>query len=188
MKLRAALFGGLMLVAARAGGQGVFPFDGIPLKQQPNVEVNMDEAMLKLFAGAAQSAPGVPSGLEGLTNLRVLVYEDVAEDMQGVLRFVESTGTKLESDGWRSVVRVREDDEQVRVYMKPGTDGTLSGVTVMVTEAGHGDDGGGGEAVFINVAGKIRPEQLGQIASMNGVLNGLPGLATAGAPSPAPQD
>src|SRR5262245_57003832 len=92
MKFRAALFGGLMLVAASASAQGVFSFEGIPLRGEPSVEVNMDEAMLKLFGGATQE-----SGLEGLTSVRVLVYENVAEDMQGVLKFVESTGTKLES-------------------------------------------------------------------------------------------
>jgi hypothetical protein len=189
MKGKAALFGGLMLVAASASAQGVFSFEGIPLKQEPSVEVNMPSAMIKLLV-AAQSAPGVPSGLEGVDNVRVLVYEDIKEDMQAVLRFVESTGTKLEGDGWAAVVRVREDDEQVRVYMKPGTDGTLAGVTVMITESGGGedDDGGGGEAVFVNVSGKIQPEQLGMLASgigVNGVLNGLPGLQQA--PARAPQ-
>ena len=180
MKGKAALFGGLMLVAASASAQGVFSFADIPLKGEPTVEVNLDEAMLKLLGGAAQSA--APTGLEGVTNVRVLVYEDIVEDMQGVLRFVESTGTKLEGDGWRAVVRVREEGEQVRIYMKPGADGTLSGITVMITESGGGDGddgGGGGEAVFVNVAGKIQPEQLGQLASgigVNGVLNGLPGL------------
>jgi hypothetical protein len=185
MKGKAALFGGLMLVAASASAQGVFSFADIPLKGEPTVEVNLDEAMLKLLGGAAQSA--APTGLEGVTNVRVLVYEDIAEDMEAVLRFVESTGTKLEGDGWRAVVRVREEGEQVRIYMKPGTDGTLSGITVMITESGGGDSdgddaddgGGGGEAVFVNVAGKIQPEQLGQLASgigVNGVLNGLPGL------------
>ena len=181
MKGRVVLFGALMLVAATANAQGVFSFAGIPLDKEPTVEVNMDQEMLKLFAGATQTAPGVPSGLDGLTNVHVLVYEDLAEDMEGVLRFVESTGTTLEGDGWRAVVRVREEGEQVRVYMKPGTDGTLAGVTVMVTEAGGGDDdgGGGGEAIFINVAGAIRPEQLGRLASdigMNRAFAGVPGV------------
>lgn len=190
MKGKVALFGGLMLAAASASAQGVFSFEGIPLKTEPSVEVDLDEAMLKLLGGAAQSSANL-TGLEGVTNVRVLVYEDIAEDMQGVLRFIESTGTKLEGDGWKAVVRVREGGEQVRVYMKPGADGTLSGVTVMVTESGgaEDDDGGGGEAVFVNVSGKIHPEQLGMLASgigVNGVLNRLPGLQQA-APAKAPE-
>lgn len=187
MKGRVMLFGGLMVVAASAGAQGVFSFDNIPLKGAPSVEVNLGPEMIRLLGPAVPGAAGVPGPLDGLTNVRVLVYEDLDEDMQGVLRYVESTGTKLEGEGWSAVVRVREDDEQVRVYMKPGTDGTLAGVTVMVTEGGNsgedGDNDGGGEAIFLNVAGKIRPEDLGKIASgvgVNGVFpGGVPGLPGA---------
>jgi len=184
MKFRTALFGGLMLVTASASAQGLFSFDNIPLKGEPSVEVNLGPEMMAFLGPAAKGASGAPGALDGVTNVRVLVYENLNEDMQGVLRYVESTGTKLEGDGWHAVVRVREEGEQVRVYMKPGTDGTLSGVTVMVTEDGdggeNGDDDGGGEAIFLNVAGKIRPEDLGKIASgvgMNGVFpGGVPGL------------
>jgi hypothetical protein len=188
MKGKVVLFGGLMLVAASAGAQGVFSFDNIPLKGEPSVEVNLGPEMMAFLGPAAKGASGVPGALDGVTNVRVLVYENLSEDMQGVLRYVESTGTKLEGEGWHAVVRVREEGEQVRVYMKPGTDGTLAGVTVMVTEDGNvgegdDDDDGGGEAIFLNVAGKIRPEDLGKIASgigVNGVFpGGVPGLAGA---------
>ena len=148
----------------------------------------MGPEMLVLF-GEAAKAPGGPGALDGITNVRVLVYEDITEDMQDVLKFVDSTATKLEGDGWHAVVRVRDKGEQVRVYMKPGTGGTLAGVTVMVTDSGA--VGRGGEAVFFNVAGTIQPAQLGQIAStigMNGMFNGVPGLPAQGAPAKAPQD
>jgi len=195
MKGKALLFGGWMLVAVSANAQGVFTFDDIPIAGEPNVEVDMNQEMIKLLAPVAQGAAGqAASALDGVTNIRVLVYENIAGDMEDVLRFVESTGTRLEGDGWHAVVRVREEGEQVRVYMKPGTDGTLAGITVMVTEAGDDvvvDDGGqvrvrvvgendGGEAIFINVAGAIRPEQLGRLASdigMDGAFEGIPGVA-----------
>jgi hypothetical protein len=177
MKGRAVLCGGLMWVAASASAQGVFSFDDIPIDREPTVEVNMGPEMINLLAGAAQVPGGAPGTgpLDGITNVRVLVYEDINEDMQAVVRFVESTGTRLEGDGWHAVVRVRDGDEQVRVYMRPGTDGTLAGVTVMVMDSGG--DGGAGEAVFLNVAGTIHPAQLGQIASsmgMHGMFRGVP--------------
>jgi hypothetical protein len=183
MKGRAVLFGGLMLVAAGAGAQGAFSFDDVPLDAEPTVEVNMGPEMLNLLSAAA-SVPGAPGSLDGVTNVRVLVYENIDESMQEVLSFVDSTATKLDADGWHAVVRVREEGEQVRVYMKPGTNGTLAGITVMVT------DSGSREAVFLNVAGAIQPAQLGMIASsigMNGMLNGVPGF-TGAAPAAPKQD
>jgi hypothetical protein len=182
MKGRVVLFGGLMWVAAGANAQGILSFDDIPIEREPTVEVNMGPEMITLLAGAAQVPGGAPGTgpLDGITNVRVLVYEDIQEDMQAVVEFVESTGTRLEGDGWHAVVRVRDGDEQVRVYMRPGTAGTLAGVTVMVMDSGGG--AGAGEAVFLNVAGTIHPAQLGQIASsmgMHGMFRGVPVIPPA---------
>src|SRR5688572_11537184 len=191
MQGRAVLFGALIAVAATARAQGIFSFDDVPIDSEPTVEVNMGPEMLSLFGEAAKGAAGqTANALEGVTNVRVLVYEDIAEDMQDVIRFVDATGTKLEGDGWHAVVRIREEGEQVRVYMKPGTGGTLAGVTVMITDDGA-DGGGGREAMFINVAGAIQPAQLGQIAStvgINGVFYGVPGVPAQGAAAKGPQE
>jgi hypothetical protein len=59
--------------------------------------------------------------------------------------------------------------------------GSLAGITVMVT-----DNGGGDEAVFINIAGTIQPAQLGRIAGaigMDGMFNRVPGATAPSAPS-----
>jgi hypothetical protein len=190
MQGRALLFGALMAVAATARAQGIISFDDVPIGGEPTIEVNMGPEMLSLFGEAAKGAAGQANALEGVTNVRVLVYENIAEDMQDVIRFVDATGTKLEGDGWHAVVRIREAGEQVRVYMKPGASGLLAGVTVMLTDDGA-DGGGGREAMFINVAGAIQPAQLGQIAStvgMNGVFNGMPGLPAQGTGAKGPQE
>ncbi len=116
--------------------------------------------------------------------MRVRVYEDIGSQIQDVLKFVDDTTTRLERDGWHAVVRVNEDGERVRVYVKPGTNGTIAGLTVLVTDSGSGD-----EAVFINVAGAIEPARLGMIASavgMDGMFGMLPALGAPGAPQAAP--
>ena len=149
--------------------------------------------MLGILGAAAQGAgPQAASALAGITSVRVYVYEGIGAELPDVLAFVDRTSASLESAGWHPAVRVREQGEQVRVYMKPsapGADGaaagTLDGITVMVTDSGAGD-----EAVFVNIAGKIRPEQLGAVVGtfgMHGMLNGVPGVsspqpATNGAP------
>jgi len=177
MRIRAALWIGGLLAASTASAQGDFLFAQIPgLTKEPTVQIDLNEAMLKLFAGAANGADAnAAAALDGVTNLRVRVYEDIDAEIPDVMKFVNETTTKLEGDGWNSIVRVNDGDEQVRIYVKPGANATIAGITVMVTDGGG--DGGGGEAVFINVAGVIQPENLGRIAGMGmGGFNGVPGF------------
>jgi hypothetical protein len=171
---------GGLFAAATASAQGDFLFAQIPgLTKEPTVQIDLNEAMIKLFAGAAQGADAnAAAALDGVTNLRVRVYEGIDAEIPDVMKFVNETTTKLEGDGWNSIVRVNDGDEQVRVYVKPGANATIAGLTVMVTDGGG--DGGGGEAVFINVAGVIQPENLARIAGMgmNGMFSGgIPGVS-----------
>jgi RNA polymerase sigma factor (sigma-70 family) len=58
--------------------------------------------------------------------------------------------------------------------------GGIEGLTLMVV-----DTGGGDEAVFINVAGDIQPEQLGRIAAqvgMDGLFDMVPGIGGSKGP------
>jgi hypothetical protein len=176
MKVRAALWLGGLLAAATASAQGDFLFGQIPgLTKEPTVQIDLNEAMIKLFAGAATGQDAqAAAALSGITNLRVRVYEDLTAEIPDVMKFVNETTTRLEGDGWNSIVRVNDGDEQVRIYVKPGANSTIAGLTVMVTDSGG--DGGSGEAVFINVAGVIQPAQLGALAGMgmHGAFNGMP--------------
>jgi hypothetical protein len=149
--------------------------------------------MLQMLGEASKGEPGEPGiALDGITNVRFRMYEEIDDDMQEVLRFVDATATRLQADGWQSVVRIRDGSDLIRVYMKPGTGGNLAGVTFMMT-SGDGSDGSG-EAMFINVAGAFQPAQLGQLASINGitgavgVLGIIPGADGGGAEKGPEQD
>jgi hypothetical protein len=184
--------GGLFAFSSVASAQGYFAFEDIPGLEdsEPTVAIDLDPEMMKFF-GAATKGPGqqFSSALEGITNVRVRVYEGIVDGGQAdLLKFVDDTSRTLERDGWRSVVRVNEDGERVRIFMKLATGGanagSIEGLTVMVV-----DTGGGDEAVFINIAGLIRPEQLGNVASqigMDGAFNMIPGAQ--GASNQAPND
>ena len=172
MKCRAVLCGILMLLGASANAQDAFSFADIPIDQEPTIEVDLGPEMLRILGDAAKAEdPQAGLALEGITNVRFRMYEDVDEDMQDVLRFVDATATRLQADGWQAVVRIRDGTDLIRVYMKPGTAGKLAGVTFMMT-SGDGSDGSG-EAMFINVAGAFQPAQLGQLASINGITGAV---------------
>jgi hypothetical protein len=183
--------GALLAFSAGAHAQGYFPFDDIPgLDSEPTVQIDLDPELMKLFGSAAKGADEeVASVFAGITNVRVRVYENIADGAQaGLVKFVEDTSRTLERDGWKSVVRVNEDGERVRIFMKLAAGGAaagkIEGLTVMVI-----DTGGSNEAVFINVAGDIEPERLGRVASqigMHGMFDMVPGLPSS--PRKAPND
>jgi hypothetical protein len=172
----------LLAVASTANAQqGYFSFDDIPgVDAEPTVEVDLNPTLLGFVGEAARGADAdAAQVLAGITNVRVRVYEGIGDDIAAMARFVEETSARLEREGWQRAVKVNEDGEQVRIYMKPlapganAAAGSIGGIVVMVTDEGASD-----EAVFINVAGIIQPEQLGKIASrvgMNGVFNMVPG-------------
>ena len=134
----ALLVGGLLAFSSSAHAQGYFPFDEIPgLDAEPTVQIDLDPALLGLFGEAAKGARGrSASALAGITNVRVRVYEDIGDGVAGdLLKFVEDTSRTLERDGWKSVVRVNEDGERVRIFMKLAAGGANAG-----THRGpHGD-------------------------------------------------
>jgi hypothetical protein len=173
------LVGGALACGSGANAQGYFPFDEIPgLDSEPTVEIDLDPELMKLFGGATKGTnEDVASALAGITNVRVRVYEGIGDSEVDLVKFVDDTSRTLERDGWKSVVRVNEDGERVRIFVKLGAggadSGSFEGLTVMVV-----DTGGSDEAVFINVAGDIQPERLGRIASgigMNGMFDMVPG-------------
>lgn len=180
----------LLAVTTTAGAQGYFSFGEIPgVDAEPTVEIDLNPALLGWVREAAEGANVEEAqALAGITNIRVHVYEGIGDDAGAMQKFVVDTSARLERDGWHLAVKVNEDGEQVRVYMKPltagagATPGSIGGLVVMVT-----DEGASGESVFINVAGAIQPEQLGRIAGrmgMNGIFNMVPGAGpgTNGAP------
>jgi hypothetical protein len=192
MKVKSALLcSGLLAFSSDANAQGYFSFDDIAgLDSEPTVEIDLGPDMMRFFGEAAKESVQDTTGLEGVTNVRVRVYEGIGDSEAELLKFVDDTSRTLESSGWRSVIRVNEGGERVRIFMKPAPSGAgqggIEGITLMVV-----DTGGGDEAVFINIAGDIQPEQLGRIAArigMDGMFDMVPGLPGQGAPQKAPQD
>jgi hypothetical protein len=193
MKIRSALFfSGLLALGSGASAQGYFSFDEIPgLDSEPTVEIDLGPDMMRFFGEAAKESVQDTTGLEGVTNVRVRVYEGIGDSEAELVKFVDDTSRTLQSAGWSSVVRVNEGGERVRIFMKPSAGGAnvgnIEGITLMVV-----DTGGGDEAVFINIAGDIQPEQLGRIAAgigMGGMFNMMPGFrGQGGAPQKAPQE
>ncbi|HMB74665.1 MAG TPA: DUF4252 domain-containing protein [Gammaproteobacteria bacterium] len=163
-----------LLCTATVHAQGYLDFDNIPgIEAPPSVQIDLNTATLGFIIAAAD--PVAAEALRGIQNVRLRVYETVA-DPDDFLAYIDDTSGALERDGWQRVVYVEDEGSKVRVYMQFLEDSSASGITVMV---GDGDD----SAVLINIAGLIDPQQLGQVMRtvgagefMNGIAGDVPGV------------
>ncbi len=172
----AALLAAAACAGAQAQDSSPVDFGRIPgVAAEPNVEVDLNAAMLAFVTEAAKasgaSSADAAAALSGLKHVRVRVYEEL-KNPAAVQAFVESSSTALERAGWQRTVYVTDNDEKVRVYVKLQNQ-TVSGMNVMVVD---GDD----EAVFINIDGSIEPAQLGQLMRMAGAGDVLDSFGQAG--------
>jgi Domain of unknown function (DUF4252) len=148
-----------LLTGAVAEAQEYFDFGRIPgLPDEPVVQIDMSPMLLGFASETARvTDPATADLLASLRGLRLRVYHSI-EDVDAVAEYMDDASRRLERASWQQVVRVR-DDADVRIYMQ-ADEGAVTGVTAMIV--------GDGEAVFINVAGSITPQQLARVASRFG--------------------
>jgi hypothetical protein len=91
--------------------------------------------------------------LEGLNGIRINVYSTHGKPGPALER-VAGLKTMLQEENWEPIVQVKEDAENVQIFVK--ADG--QGVQGMIVMAVNGE-----EAVFINILGQFDPDRLGEV-------------------------
>jgi hypothetical protein len=121
---------------------------------EPRVMININGFLLKFMAMAAShDDPQAAAVLKDLQGIRVNVYETdgVLSPAKEQIAAVKGVLQKL---NWQPVVQVKEEGEEVQIFMK-GDDSGMQGLTVMTVNEE--------EAVFINIIGEIDPSQLDMV-------------------------
>ena len=150
----------VLCTGAPTMAQGFFDFGKIPGVDEPSIQIDLDPWLLGFVGEATRSNdPATADLLAGLSGIRVRIYDSM-RDAAAVAGFVDDASQALESDGWQRMVYIQDGDDKVRIYVKRDGD-TLSGMTVMVVDAS--------DAVFLNIAGSITPEQLGRVVAAVGL-------------------
>lgn len=122
-----------------------------------NIEVNLRGSLLNFIASASsESEPEFAGLVNKLKAIQVRGFPLTNANANEVARRFEEFSNELESSGWQRVVYIREDQENVSIYMKPQGE-SIAGLTVMATDPS--DD----RSIFINIVGSINPEEIGKI-------------------------
>lgn len=125
--------------------------------EEPKIEVNIRGALLNLVAEASRfEDPELAELLLGLQGIQVRGFDIRGADDDDVRQRASELGRTLEQQGWETVVRVRDDDEQVHMYLM-ATGDIIDGIVVLAV------DDWDAEAVFVNIVGHIEPRQVGRI-------------------------
>ena len=172
---------GLSAKAASAGSVDFGSFAATGAGQV--VEVKLEPALIKFAAKvAAVNEPEAAALLRNIEHVRVnVVALDETNTAEATAR-IAAVRTQLESAGWAPTVSVRDPKkgDDVVVYIKTGADDCIEGIVVTVIEDKQ-------QAVFVNVVGSIRPEQLAELGKRLDIdVLKRPELKTAKAPEAQP--
>jgi hypothetical protein len=121
------------------------------------VEVNVPAALINLASQiVAKEDPDVAKLLNGLKLVKVNVIGLDDENRPDLVKRAQKIRQDLSGNGWERVVTVQEKDQDVSVYLKLDDKGAVQGLTAVVID-------GNDQAVFANVVGEIKPEQLAML-------------------------
>lgn len=104
---------------------------------------------------------------EVLHEVHVRVWDNLPQDSKLAEQVLEHFDGRLNADGWEPAVRVRDDDDMVRVFVQRSED-SLGGVLVVVAD--------GNDLVVANLVGDLSPEKVQHLtatATKIGVRLGL---------------
>lgn len=121
------------------------------------VEVNIGNTLISMAAKLVEKQePEVSKMLASIESVQVNVIgldDGNRESLYG--RAKEIRGT-LQKSGWEKIVTAQQKGQDVNIYLKTNGEDSVRGLTVVVMEQKK-------QAVFINVVGNIRPEQLSML-------------------------
>lgn len=145
------------------------------------VHVSVKDAMLKLVAAAAEeSEPELASMIAGLEAIEVRAFDVASAGDNAVRDTIVDTAKRLRSSGWDAAVDVRLEGSAGFLYFRFDDDRPI-GLAAMFLEDG-------GEAVFVNIVGRIDPALLGRLAArFNLTVLGQALAAPGGTSEPEPE-
>jgi len=160
--LAAAFLAGSLTLSSFAGpsgGEVDFGSFTPPGNDGTYVEINVGRTLISLAAKVVEGEnPDVAKLLRSVHLVRVNVVGLSKENRSDTEKRVRDIRSHLDKEGWQRLVTAREKNGgDVGIHIKAQGEESFEGLVVTVLDAKKG------EAVFINVVGDIRPDQLAAV-------------------------
>jgi len=121
------------------------------------VEVNIGNALFSMAAKLVEKQePEASKLLSNIESVRVNVVGIDEGNRSSLQSRTKELKSSLQKGGWEKIVTAQQKGQDVNVYLKTDGKDAVEGLTVVVFEEDK-------QAVFVNVVGNIRPEQLAMI-------------------------
>lgn len=138
---------------------GYFDLDGLGVVDPDgsSVDINLQGAMLRLVGAAVlREEPELAELVSQMRAMRVLVAPVDDLEPEKTTAAIAHGVSRLENLKWQRVVRVKEEGEQVHVYLKE-VEGEIHGLTLFVFDPTD-------EMTLINIAGRVDVDLLGALS------------------------
>lgn len=123
---------------------------------EETVEVFITKPLLTLVAAAtSENDPELSRLLKNLALIKVDNFKIKKERTDDVQEIIKKISKNLLEKNWSRIVRVREDEERVEIFIKNGGE-QVAGLLIMSLE--------NEEATFVNIVGNIDMESLGKLS------------------------
>ncbi len=121
------------------------------------VEVNLPPSLISLAASLVEKdEPDVAKLLNGLKRVRVNVIGLDENNRAEIQKRAQKVRHDLTSKGWERIVAAQEKGQDVGIYLKMTDKGAVQGLVALVMD-------GKEHAVFVNIVGEIKPEQVSML-------------------------
>ena len=121
---------------------------------EPTVEISLKAPLLRMVTNLIRAEDDQAAEfVSKLMRVTVNVYESNAIDVGEIADSMSVIAENLDDQGWDRVVRVREDDDHVDIYMRMSDDAEIiHGIAIMVAEPG--------DTVMVNIVGEISGDDI----------------------------
>jgi len=121
---------------------------------EPTVEISLKAPLLSMVTNLIRSEDEEAADfISKLIRVTVNVFESDNANVDAMAESMESISTDLDQQGWERVVRVRESDDHVDIFVRMSPDAEIiHGLAIMVV--------GRQETVLVNIVGDISGNDL----------------------------